>query len=156
MNPIFGPCAPPAITAHPSGGVGALLPLPPWDRGSTSSCSFGYWQLRFQWPSIMSRYKIPPSRWFLQKYQWDEGCDCFLFFTEDVLRHRGGDHITKNATPTISWGPQAVPQVTPLFKPMTPSVHEALDGQSPALAASCKRNRPTKPSVSLVFSHPLP
>lgn len=153
----FWTMRPPPVPAHPSGGVGALLPLPPQDHGLHLLLLF--WILAALFPVSLhhvqiqnSTFSVVPAkisgRWRLWFFS--------LFLTEDVLRHRGGDHITKNATSTISWGPRAVPQVTPLFKPTTPSVHEALDGQSPALAAACRRTRPTRPSISLAFSHLLP
>lgn len=130
-------------TVHPSVGVGAVLPVPPRTMGSTPpACvdtgSFGSVSLhRIQIQN--STLSVVPAK---IPVRWRMWFFLFLFFTEDVLRHRGGDHITKNATSTISWGPRAVPQVTPLFKPTTPSVHEALGGLSSALAAACKRTSP--------------
>ena len=143
------------LTAHPGVGVGAVLPGPwavplllVWILAALVPVSLHHIQIQ------NSTFSVVPAKISVRWRMW---FFLFLFFTEDVLRHRGGDHITKNAPSTISWGPRAVLQVTPLFKPMTPSVHEALGGPSSALAASfLQEDQPTKPSVSPAFSHLSP
>lgn len=136
--------------SSPSRGWAAPVPVPGFRALLPHAClgpgPVVARQLQFHCPWVMPGYKTPPPQRFLQKHQWDQARDCFLFLSK-TLRHRGGITSQVMHPSSISF------LMSQLLQKSSHSVHtELLVGSPPAPVASLRGNSPKEPSVSLAFS----
>ena len=80
----------------------------------------------------------------------------FSIFTENMLRHRGGDHIADHTVSAISRGPIQRLRSHPLSKTTTPSVHRALGGQSPSFGCFSQEDQAHQAICFSSFQLPFP